>query len=46
MAKKYYFYHNENPLKKETSDCVIRALVTATGESWDSIYKRVVRNRF
>lgn len=39
MVNKYYFYKNENPLKKETCDCVIRALVTATGESWDNIYK-------
>jgi hypothetical protein len=41
MAKKYYYYWNENPIKKETSDCVIRALVTATGESWDSIYNEL-----
>lgn len=39
MSNKYYFYKNENPLKKETSDCVIRALVTATDENWDDIYK-------
>jgi len=41
MAKKYYNYKNENPAKKETTDCVIRALATATGESWDNVYKEL-----
>ena len=41
MGTKYFCYKNENPIKKETSDCVIRALVSATGESWDNIYKEL-----
>ena len=41
MARKYHAYKNENPLKKETSDCVVRALATATGESWDTVYKEL-----
>lgn len=46
MAKKYHEYKNENPLKKETSDCVIRALTTATGESWDDIYNQLCKIGF
>lgn len=32
-----YVFKNENPLKKMVDDCVIRALVTVTGKSWDDI---------
>lgn len=39
--KKYHLYRNENPAKKETGDCVVRALATATGESWDDVYKEL-----
>lgn len=39
MAKKYYKYRNENPNSRETSDCVVRALTTATNESWDNVFK-------
>ncbi|AHJ88633.1 hypothetical protein GBK2_35 [Geobacillus phage GBK2] len=31
-------YFNPNPLKKETADCVVRALVKATGKDWDAVY--------
>lgn len=34
-------YYNPNPLKKETSDCVIRALCALTSEPWDDIYKEL-----
>lgn len=32
-------YYNPNPLKKETSDCVVRALCKATGKGWEDVYK-------
>lgn len=32
-------YYNPNPLKKETSDCVVRSLCKATGYSWDHVYR-------
>lgn len=31
-------YFNPNPLKKDTGDCVVRALVKATGKDWDTVY--------
>lgn len=30
--------HNENPKKRKASDCVIRAIATATGRSWDEVF--------
>lgn len=30
---------NPNPLGKQTSDCVIRALAIATSQSWNQVYK-------
>ena len=30
-----YHYHNENPKDRRTDDCVVRAIATATGQSWD-----------
>ena len=36
-----YKYKNENPLNKETGDCVVRALVTATGEDYDTILRQL-----
>lgn len=30
-----YRYHNENPKGRRTDDCVIRAIATATGQTWD-----------
>lgn len=35
---KYFCYHNENPKKRFTGDCVYRAIATATGID----YRRVV----
>ena len=29
---------NPNPAKKETGDCVVRAIATATGQSWLKVY--------
>lgn len=34
-------YYNPNPFKKETSDCVIRAMVKGTGKDWDTVYKEL-----
>lgn len=39
--KSKHKYYNPNPLKKETGDCVVRALVKATGKSWDEVYKEL-----
>lgn len=33
-----YKFYNENPLKKNEDDCVIRAISCATGKSWDYVY--------
>ncbi len=30
--------YNENPIDKNTGDCVIRAISVATGDSWDTTY--------
>lgn len=30
-----YIFKNENPYGKMVDDCVIRAIATATGQSWD-----------
>lgn len=34
-------YFNPNPSKRETGDCVVRALCKATGDSWDDMYKKL-----
>ncbi|PGR83624.1 hypothetical protein [Bacillus cereus] len=34
-------YYNPNPLKKETGDCVVRALCKATGKDWDTVYREL-----
>lgn len=34
-------YYNPNPLKKETGDCVVRAITKATGKDWDTVYKEL-----
>lgn len=36
-----YKYYNENPLKKYTSDCVIRSISCATQKSWDEVYNEL-----
>ena len=33
-----YIYYNANPEGKSTGDCVIRAIATITGKSWDEVY--------
>ena len=30
-----FHYYNENPKDRKTDDCVIRAIATATGQTWD-----------
>ena len=32
---------NLNPLEKKTGDCSIRALMKATGDSWDRVYLKL-----
>lgn len=29
---------NKNPLNKSVDDCVVRAITTATGQSWNKVY--------
>lgn len=33
-----YKYYNANPLHNKADDCTIRAISTALGMSWDSVY--------
>lgn len=33
-----YKFYNANPLKRFTSDCVIRSISCATHKSWDEVY--------
>ena len=35
---KHYAYFNANPMKKETGDCVIRAMAVAFDKTWFEIY--------
>lgn len=37
-TKSFKFY-NANPKNRRTSDCVIRAICTATNQSWDDVAK-------
>ena len=30
-----FHYYNENPKGRKTDDCVVRAIATATGQTWD-----------
>lgn len=34
---RYVHFFNANPKDKKTGDCVIRAISTATGKSWDEV---------
>ena len=36
-------FHNANPKGKRSSDCVIRAISTATGKSWDEVLDDLVK---
>ena len=31
-------YYNANPKGNKTNDCVVRAIATATGKSWDEVF--------
>ena len=33
-----FIFQNENPHNKFVDDCVVRAIATATGKSWDEIF--------
>ena len=39
-------YFNPNPLKKDTGDCVVRAMVKATGKDWDTVYNELFQLGF
>lgn len=41
LKKCNWTYHNQNPLKREVSDCVVRAISLAEDESWDKTYSRL-----
>lgn len=41
MTKTKNKYFNPNPLKKETGDCVVRAIIRATGKEWDEVYREL-----
>lgn len=32
-----FHFHNENPKNRRTSDCVVRAIATATGQDWGDV---------
>jgi hypothetical protein len=34
-----YHYYNCNPLRRLTDDCVIRAICSSTGESWEKVLR-------
>lgn len=36
-----YIEYNQNPCKKRTIDCTVRALATLLGEEWDKIYIKI-----
>ena len=46
MAKTKNKYYNPNPLKKETGDCVVRALCKATGKDWELVYSELCQLGF
>lgn len=39
-------YYNPNPFKKETGDCVVRAMCKAVGKDWDKVYFELVQIGF
>ena len=41
-----WIFKNVNTLKKNTGDCVIRAIATATGETWDKVYRELSEEAF
>lgn len=36
-----YVFFNNNPLRKATGDCVVRAISIVTGQTWDEVYEAV-----
>lgn len=36
-----FHYHNANPHNRFTSDCVIRAIATATGKPWETVVREL-----
>lgn len=32
-----FHFHNANPKNRNTTDCVVRAIATATGKGWDEV---------
>ena len=36
-----YKYHNQNPLGRNTADCVIRSISIAEGKTWDETYEEL-----
>lgn len=36
-----FHYHNANPKNKWTTDCVVRAISTVTGKSWEAVLKEL-----
>lgn len=41
MEKKNYHYYNCNIRRKITDDCVIRAICSSTGDSWDKTIREL-----
>lgn len=37
-----FVYKNENPKGKKTSDCVVRAITTATGKSYEEVARELL----
>ncbi len=37
----YFHYHNANPKNHRVGDCVVRALSTALGQSWEQTYRDI-----
>ena len=35
IDKSPFYYYNANPKGRKTDDCVVRAIATATGKSWE-----------
>lgn len=46
MAKTRNRYYNPNPLKKETGDCVLRAMCKVLDKDWDTVYKELAEIGF
>ena len=41
LESSVYRYYNCNPKHKRTEDCVIRAIASATGDSWEDVVKQL-----